>query len=366
MKLLFYIHGITGGGAERVMAVLMNSFVDRGHQVRVVYTSSTSGSVYPLDSRIEEVYMLEHCKRRTSSLIDKIYRRLWKYHAIRRQANQFCPDYVISFIRSQNNDVLLALLGTGFPVIVSDHTNINRKYPLQTMILSKLLYPFAGAVTMLTLCDYEKWKSKYRNVYYIPNPCDIKRSDNFIASRKVVLGVGRVNQWEIKGFDSLITAWSKICDKYPEWTCQIAGLYSEDALNSLRSKVGDKAFSSVEFLGFRTDIYNYMESCEVFCLSSRTEGMPMVLLEALNLGCACVAFDCITGPSEMIVDGSNGLLVRDQDVDDLAQKLSAVISDGELRDKFHQNAPQSVSQYSTDNVLKLWFEMFNDLKRNRS
>lgn len=363
MKLLFYIHGLTGGGAERVMATLMNGFVAQGHNVRVVYTGNLEVPVYQLDSRIEQVYMQKECPIQTQSLVAKLFRKVWKYPAIRKQSKRFQPNFVISFIKTQNNDVLAALLGTGFPVIIGDHTNVDRKYPWLTKMLSNILYPIASGITMLTIRDYDKWKNKYKHVFYIPNPCDVQQKHIGSIRKKIVLGVGRVNQWKIKGFDSLIKAWAKICEKYPDWKCQIAGAYSEDSLNQLRNVVGKNAYNAVEFIGFRPDIHDYMEECEVFCLSSRIEGMPMALLEALNLGCACVAFDCVTGPSEMITDGETGLLVKDQDVDELAKKLECIISDSKLRDVFHKNARTSVQGYSTDKIMNRWNEMFNELKK---
>lgn len=362
MRLQFFIHALTGGGAERVMATLMNGFAKQGHQVRVVYTASMEDSVYALNPSIEQIFLLKECKRNSSSLLDRIYRRIWKYPAIRRQAKLYKPDYVISFIRVHNNYVLAALLGTHIPVIIGDHTNVDRKYPLSISLKSRLLYPRAAAITMITKRDYQRWVNKYKHVYYLPNPCDVKQSMHEKQRKKIVLGVGRVDQWSIKGFDNLIRAWAKICSKFPSWKCQIAGAYSNARIEELRTEVGDDAFKTVEFIGFRSDIYQYMESCEVFCLSSRTEGMPMALLEALNLGCACIAFDCVTGPAEMIDDGKTGLLVKDQDVNDLARNLEFIITNEDLRKQFHQMAPASVEKFSIKNVLKMWNQMFEELK----
>ena len=363
MKLLFYIHGLTGGGAERVMATLMNGFIEQGHLIRVIYTESLDPPVYSLDSRIEQVYMFKEFPLKSNSFLGKVYRRFWKYPAIRKEAKLYQPDYVVSFIKAQNNDVLAALLGTRFPVIIGDHTNVDRKYRWLTKTLSNILYPTARGITMLTIRDYNKWKDKYKHVYYMPNPCDIKQKHVGEPRKKVVLAVGRVNQWEIKGFDTLIEAWSKICDKHPDWKCQIAGAYSEDRLKALCEKVGRGPFNMVEFIGFRSDIHDYMESCEVFCLSSRIEGMPMTLLEAMNLGCACVAFNCNTGPAEIIEDRKTGLLVRDQDLEDLINKLEHILLDAELRETFRNNAPESVKRYSTEVILNMWNKMFIELKK---
>lgn len=158
-------------------------------------------------------------------------------------------------------------------------------------------------------------------------------------------------------------AWSAIKDDYPEWKCQIAGDYSESALSELRSMVTEEEFNSVEFLGFRSDIHELMTTSEIFCLSSRIEGMPMVLLEALSLGCACISYDCISGPSEMIEDGKTGVLVKDQSVEDLSLKLGELISNKEKRESFRETAPASITRFSINNILVLWNQMFKEITR---
>ena len=356
MKLLFFIHGLSGGGAERVMATIMNALIDQGHSIRVVYTEGVEEPVYELNSSIEQVYMAEGIPV-TTSILNKIYRHLWKYPAIRKETKRYNPDVVISFIRSLNNDVLLALLGSGYPVYVADHTNVNRKYKWKTALLGKLLYPTAKGIMVLTKRDYELWKNKYKNVYYMPNPCSFHSINKGDSREKIVLAAGRVFAWEIKGFDNLIRAWYKIKHDFPDWRCQIAGEYDDRTLKSLKQNVTKEELNSVEFIGFKYNIGELMARSEVFCLSSRVEGMPMVLLEALNMGCACVAYDIETGPSEMIIDGVTGLLAKDSDVDDLAKKLRLVMSDDIMREQFQNNAPRSVERYSTENVVKMWNEM---------
>lgn len=361
MKLLFYISSLNGGGAERVMVTLMNNFVKQGDMVRCICTESLKPSVYHLDSRIELIYMMKNGPDISKSFFNKVYRHIWKFPAIRREAKKFKPDIVISFIRTQNNDVLASLLGTGYPVVIGDHTNIDRKYRLLTTILSAILYPRASAITMLTRKDYNIWKLQYKNVFYMPNPCEDSVIPLDKEREKVVLAVGRVRQWNIKGFDNFMLAWNNIKDRFPDWRCCIAGRYDEESLNSLRQTVGEDVFNSVQLLGFRNDIYNLLASSEVFCLTSRYEGMPMALLEALNHGCACVAFDCNTGPADMINDEENGLLVEDQNINDLQLKLERMLSDDSLRKKIQKKAPLSVKKFSVDNILLQWNEMFKTI-----
>ena len=109
----------------------------------------------------------------------------------------------------------------------------------------------------------------------------------------------------------------------------------------------------MEFLGFRSDIQELMAQSSVFCLSSRVEGLPMVLIEAMSQGCCCVAFDCITGPNE-IIKMDCGVLVKNQDIDDLANQLARVMSSMELRSEYGLNAPNAVQQFSNNRVNKRW------------
>ena len=104
-----------------------------------------------------------------------------------------------------------------------------------------------------------------------------------------------------------------------------------------------------------------MEQTEVFCLSSRIEGMPMVLLEAMDAGCACVANDCVTGPSEIIRNGINGLVAKQDDNEDFTNKLKIVMESTELRQHFRENIYLSLSQYNIDRIIMRWYILFNKM-----
>ena len=119
--------------------------------------------------------------------------------------------------------------------------------------------------------------------------------------------------------------------------------------------------TNYEFLGFRSDINDLMLSSAVFCLSSRFEGLPMVLIEAMNSGCCCVSFDCFTGPSEIIRNGKNGVLVESQNVIEMAGALRQVMNNETLRHHFSEMAPQSVKQYSSERVLRRWKILFDKI-----
>lgn len=364
MILLFFISSLGGGGAERVMATLLNVYANKGYDVTVATNTKTTPIAYEIDSRVHFVTLSEDTPKATGSLWNKVYLRWWKYSRYRSIVKTTNPDVVVSFGTALNNDVIISLFLTKYPIICSEHTNIEGSlYKKKTLVSRSILYHFASAITVLTKHDYALWKNKYRNVVYMPNPCEFKRNPLVHDRKKVILAVGRVDQWKIKGFDSLIKVWARMCDDFPDWEVRIAGKYSEDSIAHLQSLIADVNCKRVSFDGFRSDIKDIMLESEVFCLPSRIEGLPMALIEAMNAGCCCVAFDCKTGPNEIITDGVSGILVKDQDLDALQSTLRIVLSNSEYRSLLASRAPDAVRRYSVPEIIKRWDDLFFDVMR---
>lgn len=345
MKLLFYIHGITGGGGERVLATLANEFAKRGESVGIA-TDTHIPFAYTIDSRIV-LYDLYEGINKNLTHISKMYNSILIRRNIRRIAKKEKPDVIVAFMSALGCSVIASTLGLGIPVVVSEHTNVSRKLGRLLDIKRRLFYPLANAVTILTRYDKKLWKNKYDNVVYMPNPVSFKGTNCSLNRDKTILAVGRVNQWEIKGFDNLLKCWSKLCHLHPDWKLKIAGDADKNALEFLNALANELGCCNYEFLGFRKDVYELMQRSEVFCLSSRVEGLPMALIEAMNAGCCCVSFDVVTGPREIIRHGFSGLIAKNQDNEDLTEDLDRVMSDDVLRKRLASNAPQSIMKYST-------------------
>lgn len=359
MKLLFYIHGITGGGGERVLATLANEFAKRSESVGIA-TDTDTPFAYKIDSRIV-LHDLYEGTNDNSTHISKIYNSILIRKNIRRIAKQEKPDVIVAFMSALGCSVIASTLGLGIPVVVSEHTNVSRKLGRLLDIKRRLFYPLANAVTILTRYDKKLWKNKYDNVVYMPNPVSLKENKRALDRDKTVLAVGRVNQWKIKGFDNLLRCWAKLCHLHPNWKLKIAGDADTNALEFLNTLANELGCCNYEFLGFRKDVYELMQRSEVFCLSSRVEGLPMALIEAMNAGCCCVSFDVVTGPREIIRHGFSGLNAKNQDNEDLTEYLDRVMSDDVLRKSLASNAPQSIMKYSTDRIINRWYILFNKI-----
>ncbi len=359
MRILFYIHGITGGGGEHVLATLANEFVRQGEDVSIA-TDINSPFAYSIDDGIH-LYDLYKGTSHFSHWTSRIRNSFLLRRNVRSIAKADRPDVIVAFMSSMGCTVIMSTLGLGIPVVVSEHTNVSRKLGEALDIKRNILYPLATCITVLTHYDRSIWVKKYRNVVYMPNPVSLKEANPNIKKEKTVIAAGRVNQWEIKGFDNLIRCWANICHVYPDWTLKIAGdadSKSKEYLNGLAHELG---CCNYEFLGFRKDIHELMSRSEVFCLSSRIEGLPMVLIEAMSAGCCCVSFDVMTGPREIIQDGKSGLIAKNQNNDDLVLCLKKVIGNEELRRRLAENAPLSIKKYSTERVVNRWYILFNKI-----
>ena len=363
MKLLFFVHAIVGGGAERVATILMNAYSSRGCVI-ILATDASVKPAYELNSSIKILDLRRGISKIERNIFDKSRRYYKVLRNARLIAKECNPDVVISFNTSLNHDVILALLGTKIPVVCCEHTNILYNHGFKTMIMRKLLYPFADVITVLTRHDYKIWRGK-KNVVYMPNPIVLKKPLLNVQRQKKILAAGRLDIWKTKGFDTLIKCWGKICNDFSDWELHIAGKGSEKSVKFVERLIAENHANNVKLLGFCNNMHEIMSSSEVFCLTSRREGLPMVLLEAMNAGCCCVAYDCVTGPSDIILNGVNGILVENQNEEELVLSLRKILNSKDKREYLSSNTTISIAKFSIDRICNRWDILFSKLSRKK-
>lgn len=356
MRIIFFIHGLTGGGSERVLVTLANGFVSRGETVCVCCTNEDTESIFPLDKRVEVKYISHIIPPKTNPVLRKIKTFLTYRNIVKR----YKADVVISFNVQLNIKMVKTMMGIEVPLICCEHTTLVRNISKELIRGRKLYYPLSDVVTVLTHADYGMVRKKC-NTVRMPNPYVPCIYDKGEDRKKVILAAGRLNRWSVKGYDNLLKSWDKLWKDYPDWKLQIAGGYTAQDIAPLMEIVDNLGLNNVEFLGYRKDLNVLMLKSEIFCLSSRVEGLPMVLLEAMNAGCACIANDCKTGPSEIIIDGVNGLLAKYCDTDDMALKLRSVMESEKLREMYRKNVYLSLQRYTLDKVIQRWYILFKKM-----
>ncbi len=223
-----------------------------------------------------------------------------------------------------------------------------------------------GYDKIVVLTDEDRltnWKSNPK-VVSIPNPLSQPSTEISDLSNKTVISAGRLERQ--KNFESLISAWRYVSSKHPDWILKIYGYGSQYDL--LLSQIKTLGLTGSVFLeGFSNDIMHEISQSSIYTLTSITEGMPLVLIEAMTCGVPIVSYMCPSGPKDIISENENGFLVPVGDEKALADRINQLIEVEELRRKMGGKALEMSKAYSLDMIIPRWMALFNELleeKRN--
>ena len=274
------------------------------------------------------------------------------------------PDVVISFVDVTNVRVLLSSLGLAIPVVVCEHTDPAR-VSLGSRAWSSLrrrVYPAAAGVVTLTQEALDHFSPAVRRLgRVIPNPAIVPDSDGVRAERsgqRVLITLGRLS-YE-KGFDLLLRAFAKIAQSHTRWTLEIWGdgpLRDQLALLIERLGLTGRAL----LCGLTDHPYDVVRRADVFALSSRIEGFPVALCEAMACGLPVVCCDCSAGVRAIVRDGVDGLLTPAEDVASLAEALDQLMSDEQMRLRLGDRAREVTERFGIERVMVSWAEMLTSL-----
>ena len=197
-------------------------------------------------------------------------------------------------------------------------------------------------------------------VAVIPNGVSFGQSKSLETwSAPVVVAAGSLVAR--KGFDRLIRAYSPLAEEFPEWRLRIFGRGGErDALARLIDE--HQRSEQIQLAGYTRSLDQEMLKSSVYAMSSHSEGLPMVLLEAMGSGLPVVSFDC-PGPDQLVESGATGLLVTDGDVDAMTSALRTLMSSEDLRRRYGQAAREHAATYHLENVVTQWRRLVRDVSR---
>jgi GalNAc-alpha-(1->4)-GalNAc-alpha-(1->3)-diNAcBac-PP-undecaprenol alpha-1,4-N-acetyl-D-galactosaminyltransferase len=324
MKISLVIHSLQGGGAERVMAGLASRLAGRGHLVTLITLDDATSDRFEISAAVKRLPLGVMSERRGLWAIRDRMRRLVRLRGAIRSA---APDVVLSFCDATNVLVLLAMIGTSIPIVVSERSDpAAQALSRSKSWLRTKLYRRAAAVVVLTPEAAEvvrPWSAAPPVV--IPSAVDIPpipqssittpdlgSASNLTGAtkhqaRRRVIGVGRLEHE--KGFDRLVDAFAEVAHRHPQWDLELHGEGSQSEW--LRGRVAALGLTDrVRFPGWTRPIWPALASADLFVLPSRYEGFPSALLEAMAAGVPSIAVDCPSGPRAIIRDGVDGLLVK--------------------------------------------------------
>lgn len=350
IKIDFIAASLSGGGAERVLILLANELVLKDNQVNVITFGGTDSYEYNTNInriRLHDGNIKNHTLRR--------FLQLYKYY--KKKENR--PNTIISFLPSVSFVAILIAKIFKINIIVSEHINHLQVGSTRDQFTRKYLYRFANFTTVLTKFDVDYYQKHGANVVIMPNPCTFHVIyDSQRTKDNSIVAVGNLDRYHHKGFDNLITIVAPILKKYPDWKLKIVGGGEIGKAYLLGLAKTSKIEYQIEFLGFRSDVQDIMKNAEIFILSSRFEGLPMVLLEAMSQGMACIAYNCKTGPSDIINNKENGLLIEDQNIVAMQESLDLLIYNKKLRKELSDNALRSLDRFSMQTIIAKWEELF--------
>lgn len=354
MNICFTICSLSNsGGTERVSSIIANELSKKYNVFFVSYVKK--GNIFfPLGKDIKVHYLLrnklERKLRHFPWYVQHRYQTFLKRNKI---------DVVIDV------DILMAEISaracyeTGVRLISWDHFNYTYMQGAdRKRNVLNLIRKYASQLVVLTKADKQMYLDNNEFapdfITQIYNPLPFAKERPILHKEKKVLALGRFAYQ--KGFDNLLKSWQIVEPKMPDWTLEIVGDDGKDEAG-LHELVRQLNLKHVSLQLATKDVNSKYEEASIYALSSRFEGFPMVLLEATSMSLPIVAFDCKTGPNEIITDSENGFLVEPENVEQFAQKLMILMKNDELRAEMGLKAYESSKRFCIDKIVEQWVEL---------
>ena len=376
MKLVYLIHSTYNpGGMERVLLNKVTWLVGKmGWDVTVV-TTDQHGRLpfYPFPEGVKMIdlgvnYSDDNGKPFLKKLCGFVRRRRIHERKLKALLEQIRPDVVDCFYPGECSFV--PGLKDGSKKVMELHQSklFHHQYnrtglmgladKVRARMDERLVRKF-DIFVVLTEEDSKMW-GEMPNIRVIPNAANFIAQKYSGCSEKRVIAVGRLDYQ--KSFDRLILVWEKVHEKMPDWRLDMFGQGEWKAM--LQGMIDERGLQDcVRLNGPTKDIGKEYAESSMLVMSSHYEGFPMVMIEAMACGLPAVCFDFKCGPRDIIVEGENGLIVPDGDIEGLAEAMMTLMEDEELRKRMGKNAKRVVETYSEERVMRLWVSLYEEILR---
>lgn len=328
------------GGTERVASFLANKLSALGMNVTLVSVVKNGQPFYSLNNAV------------TVSYVDSS-----SWYKLGLHIKELGCESVVS-ISMGRLSFKLALLFLMFNIksklILSEHVGFETSSGI-IRFLKRLSYHLADQLVLLTKHDHNILKAGLSTPsIVIPNPTlyPALPKNELVNKKNIVLAVGRLNQQ--KNFTKLIQLWAALPEElHQQWQLRIVG--SGEEKEHLLKTISEKAVNeSVEIAEASKEIHFEYKQASILAMTSRYEGLPLVLIEAKSFGLPAIAFDCKTGPAEIIYNMHDGFLIPEHDDDMYIHQLTELMRNERLRKEMSINAIANSSNFSEEHVIKLW------------
>ncbi|PJR04932.1 glycosyltransferase [Avrilella dinanensis] len=350
-KIALIAYRLSGGGGDKVMANLSQFFDSCGIEVYIITVIDEPGYDY------KGIVFSTQKHKVNDGLIGRFTRLKALYQYFRK--HKF--DYIIDFrFRTKNlQELLISKLVYNAPFFLTVHSSDLTHYIPPNKSWANAIYNKAKAVVVITDYMQKKVKQQYdfKHIKLIYNPVDFdlvhqKMLKSIDLKGNFILAVGQMEN-TIKQFDHLLKAYANSAITIPLVICgdgKLINQYKELA-NQLNIS------QNVIFTGFQPNPYAYMYRAKFTVLCSAFEGLPNVLIESLACGTPVVSYNCVSGPNEIIIHEKNGLLVENQNINELALAMNRMWNDDVLYEYCKTNAITSVKKFDLETIGNQWLDL---------
>lgn len=371
MRIVYCIHGtFNSGGMERIVIEKANYLSENGHDIFIVTTEQKSRkSFFKINNNIRCYDLgINYENENNTSLIKKLSSFILKQHIHKKRLTQLLKtikaDIVISTFGNEVN--FLYKINDGSKKILEIHFSKFFRIQLQRHGIWNIVDKYRSFIDNLKVKRYDRfivltnedkdyWKG-IDNITVIPNFISIPEEASNLTNKRAI-AVGRLSFQ--KGYDRMIKAWSIVNQYYPDWKLDIFG--NGDDINNTENIITELGLSNnVRIYPPTTDIGNEYKESSLFLLTSRYEGLPMVLLEAMSYGLAIVTYDCKCGPKDIITE-ENGVLVKEGNISSFANSIIGLIENNDKMKSIAKQAREDAYNYTKDVVMNKWTDLFNEL-----
>ena len=347
------------GGGERVAVSLANELTKKYEVHLIGITTKESDLFFKINSQVKYSNFFDHRVRLSKNIL-KISKLLKKYFI----DNEIEVAFGIGI--SANVFLSLAGIGTQTKVVLCDHTNsITDNSELSQKVQRYVGTKLADKIITLTQEDRENYIKKHgvsdERICYIYNWKEAALSDVSYNNKSTkIVTVGRFDSQ--KGYDYLVQVAKKVLSEKSDWTWEIYGSGNQDEVDKIKELIKENNLQDKLLIkGLEKNQDLIYGDKGIYVMTSRYEGLPLVLLEAQQYNLPIVSFSCPTGPNEIVEDGVNGYLVECYDTDKLSQKLLELMENEVLRQSFSEHAKDNMDKFDKDKILKQWIELIETI-----
>ncbi|MBX9806830.1 MAG: glycosyltransferase [Flavobacteriaceae bacterium] len=353
-KIALIGYRLTEGGGEKVMANLSLFFDKRGIEVHNIIV--LDGVTYPYSGKLVNLGLL---KNKRNDFANKFKRLLF----LRKYLSNNDFDFIIDFRPRMKplQELFITKFVYGVNTIFTVHSFLINYYMPDQSWLTRLIYKNAYATVTIVDQIKELVESKHnlKNVITISNPINLeevndKINDKIDINFDYIIAIGQYEN-TIKQFDKLILSYANSILPQRDIHLVILGNGNKEFLSEVA--IDNRVEKFIHLLGFQNNPFKYLKNAKFLVLSSKNEGFANVLVESLACQTPVIAFDCLCGPSTIIKDRINGILVENQNVEKLTEAMNLFIENQELYNYCKKNSLASIQHFSLDNIGKQWLDL---------